>query len=223
MTIENSNTLNRILIIDDSKLFLTYISQVLKAEQYIEFRAISDPRLAIKEALEFLPEIILTDLEMPHHNGIELLRLFKEHPTLKAIPIIMLSSSDGEKNLVQAIENGAHDFLIKNLNPKLILTKIINLLKHKKIIDNETKIKQLQMLNDYITLSNHEFNNALFISNGTLRKLKKESTTDDNIKSINKIEEMNLRMSKLVEKLEKLKNIDIDNFDEEIKFLKIDY
>ncbi len=215
--------LNRILIIDDSKLFLSYIAQVLKAEQYIEFQTISDPRLALEVALEFMPEIILTDLEMPHHNGIELLRIFKEHPVLKSIPVLMLSSSDAEKNLVHAIENGAHDFLIKTLNPKLILTKIINLLKHKKILDNDTKIKQLEMLNDYITLSNHEFNNAIFIANGNLRKLKKENLTDEAKLSIKKIEEMNSRMTKIVESLEKLKNIDIENFDEEIKFLKIDY
>ena len=218
-----NETKNKILIIDNSRVFLSYISQVLSPIQFIDFHLLNDPTSALDKALHYSPDIILTGLEMPHMSGIEILRIFKTHDKFKTTPIVMLSSNDTEKNLLIAIENGAHDFLNKTLSPKLILTKIVHLLKHKKVLDQDSKMKQLALLNQFISLANHEFNNALHISDMSLRRLKNQMTHLHDDRYLVKIEEMNQRMVVLVKKLENLKNIDVENFEKELSFFEIGY
>ncbi len=62
---------DKILIIDDSKVFLSFITDLINTSDLngIKIRLINDSRMAIYAAEEFMPDLILTDLEMPHLNG----------------------------------------------------------------------------------------------------------------------------------------------------------
>jgi DNA-binding NarL/FixJ family response regulator len=214
----------KILIIDDSAVFLSYISSIIETNFDVEITKIKDSTHALSTAKKLKPDIILTDLEMPNINGLALLREIKQTPELQSVPVIILTASDSSKNLLSAIELGAFDYLQKDLNALIITSKIKNLIHYQKLLDHQHKEEQIKLLNQYIELSNHEFNNALFISNGNLGKLKKnDSFPEDCIKALGKVLEMNARMEALVKRLDNLKNIKIEDFEKEIEFLKINY
>ncbi len=61
------------------------------------------------------PDLILLDLRLPRMDGLEVLRLIKENEALKAIPVVILTTSDAEKDVVEAYKNHANSYLVKPL------------------------------------------------------------------------------------------------------------
>ena len=60
-----------------------------------------------------LPVVVLLDLKMPKIDGLEVLRLMKEDPDLKQIPVVMLTSSREEQDLLKSYELGANAYVVK--------------------------------------------------------------------------------------------------------------
>ncbi|NMG21341.1 response regulator [Brasilonema bromeliae] len=60
-----------------------------------------------------LPVIILTNINMPHMSGFELLAWVKQHPQLKNLPVVLMSTYDDPKHLIQAASLGAYSYFIK--------------------------------------------------------------------------------------------------------------
>lgn len=66
-------------------------------------------------AQEPLPRLILLDLRLPRVDGIEVLRQLKEHAELRRLPVVVLSTSNARKDLVDAYRHGANSYLVKPL------------------------------------------------------------------------------------------------------------
>jgi PleD family two-component response regulator len=213
-------SLSKILIIDDSKTFLMYITELLKDMHDIKLRLILDPRDAVEVAEEFRPDLILTDFEMPHLNGDQICTLLKMHQTLSIIPIMMLTSNNSDDQLIRAISSGADDYMYKSSRKEVVIIKIKSMLRYKKLIEADVKIKRLEAVKALIATSNHEFNNALFISNGFIKKLQKVIPAEHN-ELLEKIIEMNQRMNTVVKNLDGLEEIDLTGYEGEVKMLKI--
>lgn len=99
----------RVLIVDDSLLFRETLSRGLSGDAGIEVVATaSDPFEARDKIIEFEPDVMTLDVEMPKMNGIEFLRrLMPQYP----IPTIVVSAVN--KNVFDALNAGAVDFVVK--------------------------------------------------------------------------------------------------------------
>jgi DNA-binding NarL/FixJ family response regulator len=104
----------RALIVDDHALFRRGLEMVLAAEDDIELVGeASDGAEAVEKAAESLPDIVLMDIRMPKSSGIEACRAMKEAaPSSK---IVMLTISDEEEDLFEAIRAGASGYLLKDI------------------------------------------------------------------------------------------------------------
>jgi CheY-like chemotaxis protein len=79
------------------------------------------------ERLDGLPCVILLDLKMPRVDGLEVLRQLKSDPMLRHIPVVMLTSSREEKDLVQSYDLGVNAFVVKPVDFEQFLKVIRNL------------------------------------------------------------------------------------------------
>lgn len=61
------------------------------------------------------PKLVLLDLRLPKIDGLEVLRQLKEHPRLRRLPVIVLSTSTAQRDLVDAYRHGANSYLVKPL------------------------------------------------------------------------------------------------------------
>jgi DNA-binding NarL/FixJ family response regulator len=104
----------RVLIVDDHALFRRGLEMVLDEEPDIELVGqASDGAEATQRAAESLPDIVLMDIRMPRSSGIEACRAMKEAaPSTK---IVMLTISDEEEDLFEAIREGASGYLLKDI------------------------------------------------------------------------------------------------------------
>lgn len=76
-----------------------------------------------------MPDIILTDLQMPVMDGIELIKRIKESGYFKDIPIIVLSSQESSNIRVECLKLGAEDYIMKPFNPEELMIRIERLIK----------------------------------------------------------------------------------------------
>jgi two-component system NarL family response regulator len=103
-----------VLIADDHALFRRGLEMVLDEEQDIDLVGqASDGTEAVARARESLPDVVLMDIRMPKTSGIEAARAMKEAaPSAK---IVMLTISDEEEDLFEAIRAGASGYLLKDI------------------------------------------------------------------------------------------------------------
>jgi DNA-binding NarL/FixJ family response regulator len=104
----------RVLIVDDHALFRRGLEMVLAEEPGIELVGeASDGAEAVDKAGEALPDVVLMDIRMPRSSGIEACRAMKE--VVPSAKIVMLTISDEEEDLFEAIRAGASGYLLKDI------------------------------------------------------------------------------------------------------------
>jgi len=114
-----------ILIVDDLVENLQVIVSMFEQNRpdLIIYQANSG-KMALELALKILPDIILTDWEMPEMNGIDLIRELKKRKATREIPVIMATGiMISPENLRQALEAGAVDFLTRPINTVELLAR----------------------------------------------------------------------------------------------------
>jgi CheY-like chemotaxis protein len=100
-----------ILLIDDSEIFRKGLSQILEEDGYVALQA-TDGMQGVEAAVQFKPDLIITDIEMPVMNGVEAIKRIRLQLGL-SIPIIALSSHPAEELKAHAIEAGCTEYLCK--------------------------------------------------------------------------------------------------------------
>ncbi len=109
----------RVLIADDHSLFRDGLVSLLGAAGFTVVGQAGDGQTAVELANRLSPELVLLDLHMPVMNGLEALRQIKaNHPEIK---VVMLTVSDEESNLIEAVKSGADGYLLKYLNSQTFL------------------------------------------------------------------------------------------------------
>jgi len=104
----------RTLIVDDHALFRRGLEMVLAAESDIELVGeASDGAEAVQKVGEVLPDIVLMDIRMPRSSGIEACRAMKD--VVPSAKIVILTNSDEEEDLFEAIRAGASGYLLKDI------------------------------------------------------------------------------------------------------------
>jgi DNA-binding NarL/FixJ family response regulator len=110
----------RFLVVDDHALFRDGMVSLLKAAGMQVVGEAQNGAEAVNEARRLNPDVILMDIDMPVMNGIEAVRQIKE--ILPEIRIVMLTISQEDHYLVEALRAGAKGYLLKSLNSDEFIT-----------------------------------------------------------------------------------------------------
>ncbi len=102
-----------VLLVDDQALVANRVKDLLKTESDMVLHFCPDPAVAIAQAMQIKPTVILMDLVMPHIDGLTLCRVFRDTQETADIPIIMLSANDDGLTKAHAFNSGANDYLVK--------------------------------------------------------------------------------------------------------------
>ena len=123
---ENSMSVKRILIVDDSLTERQYLSEVLSECGYQCLLAINGED-GIAKARSEQPDLILMDVVMPGTNGFQATRTLARDPQTQAIPIMLCTSKNQTADKVWGLRQGALAYLTKPINPQQLFERISEL------------------------------------------------------------------------------------------------
>ncbi len=104
----------RVLVADDHSLFRDGITSLLQAAGLEVVGQASDGRTAIDAAMRLRPDLVLMDITMPNMSGLEALREIKQR--VPGVRVVMLTVSEDDADLLEAIRSGAEGYLSKSLD-----------------------------------------------------------------------------------------------------------
>lgn len=152
--------MKKILVIDDNKLIVENIKDVLKATGFDVIIAY-DGEEGLKLALEAKPDLIICDLMLPKVDGFQVLKTLKNNFEVASIPIIVITTKEKKDDLNNAKKLGADDVLTKPFSPEDLFIKVDSLIKKSKDLKNisENAVRQLTL--NLISTMPHELRTPL--------------------------------------------------------------
>jgi two-component system nitrate/nitrite response regulator NarL len=112
----------RVLIIDDHALFRVGLQELLTRRHITVIDAVGDGIEGIRLAQESKPDVVLLDLRMPIMDGLTVLRRLREAGL--TMPVVMLTTSTEERDLVESLRSGAQGYLIKDMEPDEVISAL---------------------------------------------------------------------------------------------------
>lgn len=116
-------TIREVLIVDDSKTELMFLSGLLQ-DNGLSVRTAESGDEALQRLADAKPDLILMDVVMPGQNGFQLTRSIHRTPEYAEIPIIICTSKNQETDRVWGLRQGASDYITKPVNAQELMDKI---------------------------------------------------------------------------------------------------
>jgi len=110
----------KVLVVDDEPQITRVLRHSLTAHRY-EVRTAADGISALETLHDWQPDLVITDLQMPEMNGIELCRKIRK---ISSLPIIVLSVKGEERTKVEALDAGADDYVTKPFGIDELLARV---------------------------------------------------------------------------------------------------
>jgi signal transduction histidine kinase len=177
----------KILVVDDEPSNVRLLERMLELFGGLEWRCTTDPREAIPLFAEFQPDLVLTDLHMPHLDGYQVIEQLKQIiPEDSFLPIVVLTADITPETRRKALSAGASDFITKPLDTIEVQLRLHNLLENRflnlkledqvrqRTIELENALEQLRNTQEQVVKQErlralgmmaggiaHDFNNAL--------------------------------------------------------------
>ena len=140
----------RLLIADDQTLFRSGLARLLDSDDRVTVVGEAvDGADAVQLAKSLKPDVVLMDIKMPNVDGIEATRrIVAENPKVK---VLMLSTFDADNNVIQALKAGASGYVLKDSQPKAIVSSILAVVAGDKVMASAVANRVLEMLTGVTT------------------------------------------------------------------------
>ena len=159
---------SRILLVDDEKDILEFLSYNLRKEGF-EIETANNGKTALSKLSKFIPDLIILDVMMPEMDGIEVCEKIREEEKFDDILIIFLTARSEDYSELAGFSAGADDYITKPIKPKLLVSRVNAILKRKRKKSNLSNIKigeiqidktnhRLLYLDKEVHLAKKEFN-----------------------------------------------------------------
>lgn len=122
----------RVIMIDDHALFRVGLQGLLEQRNIEVIAAIADGDEGIRLAQEEKPDVILLDLRMPDNSGLDILSKIRKNNI--DIPVTILTTSNEEQDLREALKRGAQGYLLKDMEPDELVGALRDIVKGKNVV-----------------------------------------------------------------------------------------
>ncbi len=113
----------RVLLVDDDQAARAQLRSMLVEGGHEVFEAV-DGRQAFEAVLELCPQMMVLARQLPGMDGIELTRALRQTRAGRGIYVLLLTPSDDEDELIEVLESGANDFMVKPLKPRVLTARL---------------------------------------------------------------------------------------------------
>lgn len=116
-----------IMVVDDDRVVRRIVVAKLYGLGYeVEEAEDGQEALEMLAAAEEVPDLLITDSNMPKMSGLQLVRALREHgnEALALMPIIMLTARQGERDIIEGLETGVDDYVIKPFSPDELAARV---------------------------------------------------------------------------------------------------
>ena len=110
----------KVMVIDDSNTIRRSAKLFLSSAGY-EIIEVEDGFDALSKIIEETPDLVFIDVLMPNLDGLQTCQIIKRNPMFKNLPIVILSSKDGEFDKAKGLMMGANDYLVKPFSKDSII------------------------------------------------------------------------------------------------------
>ena len=117
----------RVLVVEDNDLNRKLFSDLLRAHGF-NVEALADGRDVIEKSREFVPSLIIMDIQLPHISGLELIEMIKGDKELKSIPIMAVTAYAGKGDEDRIREAGAESYVSKPVSIKPFMEAVTALI-----------------------------------------------------------------------------------------------
>ncbi|HEA26069.1 MAG TPA: response regulator [Ectothiorhodospiraceae bacterium] len=125
----------RILIVDDHTLFRSGLETLLERHGIEVIATAGNGRDGFKLAKEIDPDVVLLDMRMPEMSGLEVLVGLRSCGF--TMPIVILTTSNEEQDLLESLRNGANGYLLKDMEPSELVTALKDIVKGNTVVAPE--------------------------------------------------------------------------------------
>ena len=111
-----------VLVVEDDEVTATLLGRILEGNGFkVSYAA---TRAAIIDGIKVFPDIVIMDVMMPDANGFDILNRIRTHPTLKDMPVLMLTSLGALDDILKGLKLGANGYLTKPAKSRALLDAI---------------------------------------------------------------------------------------------------
>ena len=117
-----------ILLVEDDE-HIAYILRFLLERNGFAVEQAIDGRQALDRFARPPPDLVLMDIMLPYHDGLELLDRLRGDPAWRGVPVLMLTAKAREADIVRALDLGADDYVTKPFQPEEVLARVRRMLR----------------------------------------------------------------------------------------------
>ncbi|SDO74994.1 Response regulator receiver domain-containing protein [Halomonas shengliensis] len=121
----------KILMVEDEE-DIAFLLRFLLERHGFSVRHAADGRQALAALEEeSVPDLVLLDVMLPYHDGLEVIEQLRRRPAWQAVPVVMLTAKAREVDVVRALELGADDYVTKPFQPDELLARLRRLMRRR--------------------------------------------------------------------------------------------
>ena len=118
-----------VLVVEDDVHIAHVLGFMLERQGYRVIQ-VADGRAAVQHVMsQPAPDLVLLDVMLPYVDGFEIVGLIRAQAGWEAVPVLMLTAKNTERDTVRALDAGANDFIIKPFQPQELLARLRRFLK----------------------------------------------------------------------------------------------
>ncbi|MCD8081182.1 MAG: response regulator [Bacteroides sp.] len=121
-----------ILVVEDNEELQEFLKNIL-SDGYNVLQA-RNGKEGLKQAIQRIPDIVISDVMMPEMDGLEMVRRIKDNPSICHIPIVLLTAKSALDDRIHALEQGIDDYITKPFSASYLKTRIQGLLKQRRLL-----------------------------------------------------------------------------------------
>lgn len=118
-----------VLVVDDAATMRRIVRSLLRELGIKNVREAEDGEVALEDLKRQRADLVVSDWAMPKMTGIELLRAIRQDEALKDTPVLMVTAESKKENIMEAVQAGVNNYIVKPFNSKTLEEKLNKIFK----------------------------------------------------------------------------------------------